>query len=75
LCFGLASIGSYLNALPEPEVPLAIQQQILENLSAYRPSNIPPNETHFLMDSFQARLMELHQKISARWFYPDFEMI
>lgn len=75
LCFGLASIGSYLNALPEPEAPLAIQQQILQNLSAYRPSNIPPDQTHFLMDSFQARLMELHLKISARWFYPDFEMI
>ena len=75
LCFALASIGGYLNALPEPEDSLVIQQQILENLSAYRPSNIPANQTHFFMDSLQMRLMELHQKISDRWFYPDFETI
>lgn len=75
LCFALVNIGNYLNALPEPEGPIVIQQQILENLCAYRPSNIPANQTHFFMDSFQMRLMELHQKISTKWFYPDFEKI
>jgi len=75
LSFSLASIGSYLKLLPEPEDSLAIQQQILENLSAFRSSNIPPDQAHFFMDSLQMRLIELHQKISARWFHPDFEMI
>ena len=75
LSFALASIGNYLNALPEPEDPIVIQQQILENLNAYRSCNIPADEIHFFMDSFQMRLMELHKKISSKWFYPDFEII
>ncbi len=75
LSFSLASIGSYLKLLPNPEDTIATQQQILENLSDYRSSTIPPDQAHFRMDSLQMRLIELHKKISARWFHPDFEII
>ncbi len=75
LCFSLASIGNYFKYLPEPTESIVLQEQILENLSAYSPENIPAEQVHVLMDVLQMRLAELHQKVSDKWFYPDFAII
>jgi uncharacterized alpha-E superfamily protein len=75
LCFSLASIGNYFKYLPEPAEPIMLQEQILENLSAYSPENIPAEQAHILMDALQIRLAELHLKVSEKWFYPDFAIV
>ncbi len=75
LSFSLRSIAHYLNYLPEPEKPIALQQHILQRLLSFDPALIPATNAHSLMDSLQMRLAELHQAISINWFHPDFEMI
>ena len=75
LCFSLAIISNYFNYLPDPSEPIALQEQILKNLSAYNPSIIPASDAHIFMDAFQVRLAELHQKVSEKWFHPDFSII
>ncbi|MBQ0724617.1 MAG: alpha-E domain-containing protein [Cycloclasticus sp.] len=75
LCFSLAIISNYFNYLPDPSEPIALQEQILKNLSAYNPSIIPAADAHIFMDAFQVRLAELHQIVSDKWFHPDFATI
>ncbi len=74
LYYSLTRIGRYLQELPEPEIPLTMQQRIEEYLQQQDISSLlPEGELHTVMDYLQGKLGELHEEIANTWFHPDRE--
>ncbi len=72
LFYTLTATGHYLKQLPEPEIPLVMQQRLVEYLQEQDiPSLLPEGQVHILMDHLQAELGELHSAIAKTWFHPD----
>lgn len=71
LYYSLVDIGNYLSNLPEPELPLVMQQRVLEYMAKQDFSVQPKAQMHNLMDYLQAELGLLHAEIAKTWFHPD----
>ena len=72
LYYTIKATGHYLNQLPEPEIPLVMQQRLIEYLEEQDiPSLLPEGQVHTLMDHLQSELGVLHADIATTWFYPD----
>ncbi|MEZ5534009.1 MAG: alpha-E domain-containing protein [Thiolinea sp.] len=72
LYYTLTAIGRFLEQLPEPEIPLVMQQRLLEHLQQQDiPSLLPDGQVHTVMDYLQGELGLLHAEIAKTWFYPD----
>ena len=72
LFYTLTAVGRYLQQLPDPEIPLVMQQRVLEHLKGQDiPSLLPEGQVHTVMDYLQGELGLLHAEIAKTWFYPD----
>lgn len=69
LHYSLNDIGYYLEQLPNPELPLTMQQRITQHL---QDADIMESRFHPLMDYLQEQLGLLHEEVAGCWFYPDF---
>ena len=74
LTYSLAHIDQYLARLPEPEAVRTISMRLLEQFEEQDIRAIPVNEIASFMDSLQAELTTLHNKIGKQWFYPELDI-
>lgn len=72
LFYTLTATGHYLRQLPDPGIPLVMQQRLVDYLKAQDISSLlPEGQVHTVMDYLQGELGLLHAEIAKTWFHPD----
>lgn len=71
LNFSIASIGNYLQYLPNADEVIEKQNVLLQHVQSPELASMKAEEAHILMNQIQIELSALHQQINDSWFHPE----